>query len=364
MRGRIVIVGGGIAGLSTAWHLARMGASDVVLVERERALGTQATAQNAAILRTATEDPALFRLAERSARFLADPPAGFDRPLLERCGMVLITPPDSEAPACAGPPAVRLSSERQRDLLPCPAAGRGIAWWLAGEGRVDLSALVAGFARGIRAAGVRFVLGEPVRRIVAGGRGVDLAGGTRIEADHTVLAAGAWAGPLARAIGSRVDLTPTRRHLLVTQHDERVDPLGPIVWSEIDDVYVRPEAGGLMVCPCDEDEVDPDELAASSEMLASSRTKCAAAFESFDPRRPARFWSGLRTHAADRRFVLGRDPDVAGLVWAAGLGGNGISCCAAVGEIAAAAVLKRAMPPELVEPFSPARFAVEQAHRS
>jgi glycine/D-amino acid oxidase-like deaminating enzyme len=72
----------------------------------------------------------------------------------------------------------------------------------------------------------------------------------------------------------------------------------------------------------------------------------------------------LRTHAADRRFVIGRDPDVSGLVWAAGLGGHGITCGSPVGEIAAAAVLDRKMPADLVEPFSPARFAAAEARRS
>ncbi len=364
MRPRIVIVGGGIAGLSTAWHLAHLGATDIVLIEREPALGTQATSQNAAILRTATDDPALFALASRSARFLADPPAGFDRPLLERCGMVLVTPPESPAPECFGPPAEPLTADRVRALAPSLTRSRGTAWWLAGEGRVNLTALIAGFERGTRSAGVRHVLGQTVRRLLPDGRGVELQGGTHVDADHTVLAAGAWAAPLARAAGSRVDLTPTRRHLLVTQRDERIDPRGPILWSEVDDIYVRPDSGGLMVCPCDEEQVDPDTLAASTTMLALSKTKCAAAFDAFEPRKPARFWAGLRTHAPDQRFVIGRDPDVAGLVWAAGLGGNGITCCAAVGELAAAAVLDRAMPSELVEPFSPARFSAAPAHRS
>src|SRR5437773_3741717 len=120
---RIVIVGGGIAGLSTAWFLARAGARDragareIVLVERERALARHATAQNAAILRTAGDDPALLRLAVRSARFLADPPAGFEEPLLERCGMVLMRA-GSREPLCdhaSGRPE-RLTPARLREI--------------------------------------------------------------------------------------------------------------------------------------------------------------------------------------------------------------------------------------------------------
>jgi D-arginine dehydrogenase len=356
---RIVIVGGGIAGLSTAWFLARAGARDVVLVEREPALARHATAQNAAILRTAGDDPALVRLAVRSARFLTDPPAGFDQPLLERCGMVLMQRAGAGEPVCdhaSGRPE-RMSPARLCESAPTLAANRGTAWWLPSEGRVNLAALVSGFERGGRDAGVHHMLGRAVRAMRPDGRGVELDDGTTIESDHVVIAAGAWAASLARSAGSRVELRPTRRHLMVTRADPRIDPSGPIVWSDVDDVYARPENGGLMLCPCDEEAIDPDSLCVSVEALALAQRKCVTAFDGFEPRPPARAWAGLRTHAADRRFVLGRDPDVPGLVWAAGLGGHGITCAAAVGEIAAAAVLGREMPSELVEPFSPARFA-------
>ncbi len=365
MRTRIVIVGGGIAGLSTAWHLAQAGARDVVVVERERVLASQATAQNAAILRTTIDDPALAALAERSEQFFSNPPRGFG-PLLEPCGMVVVTR------AGFGPPVgvrsgvipERLGPDRQCTLVPDLDASRGEAWFVPGEGRVDVGELARGFEHGARDHGVTFELGVRVLGLLPEGRGVELEGGTSIAADQVVIAAGAWAAPLAHSIGSRVELSPTRRHLIVTRADERIDPRGPIVWSDVDDLYTRPEAGGLMLCACDEDEVDPDTLVASAEVIESTRRKCGLAFDTFEPRAPARFWAGLRTHASDRRFVLGRDPDVKGLVWAAGLGGHGITCSIAVGEIAAAAVLGRALPPDLVDPFSPARFASAHAARS
>jgi D-arginine dehydrogenase len=365
MRERIVIVGGGIAGLSTAWHLAQSGTHDIVLIERESTLASQATAQNAAILRTTIDDPPTAALAARSAAFLARPPNGFE-PLLDACGMVVVTRADFGPPLGLrrGAQAQRLDAARLRALVPDLAANRGDAWLVDGEGRVDVGALARGFETGARARGVAIETGARVRRLHAGAHGVELDDGTSIAADQVVIAAGAWAAPLAQAIGSRVELSPTRRHLIVTRPDERIDPRGPIVWSDVDDIYTRPEADGLMVCPCDEEDVDPDTLVVSADALSLTRRKCAAAFGTFQPLAPARFWAGLRTHAADRRFVLGRDPDVPGLVWAAGLGGHGITCSVAVGEIAAAAVLGSAMPADLIEPFSPARFAAIEAQRS
>jgi glycine/D-amino acid oxidase-like deaminating enzyme len=253
--------------------------------------------------------------------------------------------------------AERVDAARARRLLPALAETAASGWFFPAEGRVDVRALITAFAEGARAAGVRFVLGARVRALLAGGRGVELESGAVIEGDQCVIAAGAWAEPLGRAAGSAVKLTPTRRHLLVTRRDEAIDPRWPAVWSDDDDFYARPEAGGWMLCPCDEDVVAPEQLSASSSALESARAKAEAVLDRTLMGPAAKFWAGLRTHGADRRFVLGRDPAVPGLVWAAGLGGHGVTCAAPVGELAAGAVLERNLHPDLVQPFSPARWA-------
>ncbi len=350
---RIVIVGGGIAGLSTAWHLARLGAGEVVVVERERAVGTQATAQNAGLVRTAIGDASTRELALRGARFLNAPPAGFTASrLVAGDGLLLLSRRGEE-----WPDAERVDGERARRLMPALSGTQRHGWFFQDEGYVDVRALVAAFAQGAAAAGVRFVLGEGVRALRAGGYGVELARGAVLEADRCVLAAGAWAARLGRAAGSRVELTPTRRHLLVTRRDSAIDPRWPAVWSDDDEFYARPEAGGFMLCPCDEDVVDPDRLTVSNAALESVRAKARAVLVGEQVPPAARFWAGLRAHAFDRRFVIGPDADVAGLVWAAGLGGHGITCAAAVGELAASAALGQPLQVGSAAALAPVRFS-------
>ena len=357
MTQRIVIVGGGIAGLSTAWFLAHAGAQDVVVVERERELGTQSTAQNASILRTAIDDAPTRALARIGARFLAAPPSGFtDRALVSGDGLLIL---GGENPGWddGASGAQRVDGARAGELFPALGERRRGGWFFAEEGRVDVPALVHGFADGARALGVRFETGRRVARIRAGGRGVELEDGTRLEADQTVLAAGAWAGPLGRAVGSHVELTPTRRHLLVTQRDAGVEPRWPVMWSDEDEFYARAEDGGWMLCACDGDAIEPDHLVASAAVLESIHAKAHAVLRRAQVPPAAKFWAGSRTHARDKRFVLGRDPHVPALVWAAGLGGHGITCAAAIGDVVARAVLGREIPPEIAAACSPARFA-------
>jgi glycine/D-amino acid oxidase-like deaminating enzyme len=374
----ILIIGGGIAGLSTAWWLARRGANDVVLVEREPLLGTQSTAQNAAILRTPMPDALTESLAIESARFLRDPPRGFSSvPLVDPCGVVIASVRDdhesaawerrldARADASTNEPDVeRLTPARLRAIAPHFDAPVKRAWLLPREGRIDNAALVSAFESGARRAGARFETGTEVRELVVDRTGerarVDgavLADGRTLRARHTVIAAGGWAAILGRRAGSRVALRPTRRHLSVTAVDARVDARWPIVWTDGDPFYARPESGGLMLCACDEVDVDPDRL----EPLVEERERALAKAERYLPRleglRVAHFWAGIRTLTRDDRFVVGRDSDVDGLAWCAGLGGHGMTCSAAVGAIAADAILDGESPHPAAHALDPARFS-------
>ena len=73
--------------------------------------------------------------------------------------------------------------------------------------------------------------------------------GTVLAAACVVVAAGGWAGAIGGSRELRDVLAPTRRHLLVTAVDARVDPRWPIVWDDRAGFYARPESGGWLVMP-------------------------------------------------------------------------------------------------------------------
>ena len=69
----------------------------------------------------------------------------------------------------------------------------------------------------------------------------------------------------------------------------------------------------------------------------------------------AHFWGGMRTFATDDDFLIGPDPDLAGLDWVAALGGQGISSAVGVGRLAAELLLGRETDPALSAALAPAR---------
>jgi D-arginine dehydrogenase len=345
-----LIVGGGIAGLTTAWHLARAGRQGIVLVEKERFLGTQSSGRNAAILRTVGPDPLTTTLGQRSADVMRTPPEGFTEvPLIDPCGLLLLGDADHGDTLAgwvkaAGPNSGgrEISVEGLRREAPFYQGEADRIFSFPTEGRIDIAALMAGFAGGARAAGATIRSGVSVSRLNRQGTrvtGVRLTDGTDLVADVTVLAAGGWAGQLGAEAGSRVVLRPTRRHLMVTAPHPGIDSSWPVLWALGDDFYCRPESGGMLLCACDQTEVEPGDCRRDDDVCEVIAHKTARLLPDFGDVQAARFWCGLRTLTSDDRFAIGYDPDVEGLFWVAGLGGHGMVCSFEIGRLAARRVM-------------------------
>lgn len=366
----ILIVGGGIAGLATAYYLAQAGTRDVRLLEGQSDLAQRASAKSAAILRTVIEEPVTAALARRSKPHFLVPPEGFGT-LLPRRGLVLMANrPEAarELETLCTSPAYRLEpldAARLKTLAPHIATQPLVAFYSPDDGVIDVAELVRGFAAGARRGGVTIETGAKVVGLrKAGGRvvGVELEDGSERRAERVVLAAGAWAARLAKAAGSGLELMPTRRHLLVTEPEPGLDPDWPVVWNGGDTFYSRPEGGGLMLSVCDEVHADPDLVEPLPEFARAIAEGAARHLVGVGTGPAARFWVGLRTLTADDRFVVGDDPDVPGLSFAAGLGGHGMSTSFETGRLAAAHLLGKGSAEDLLPALDPARLVRRAGH--
>jgi len=319
----ILIVGAGIAGASTAYHLAKRSALTVAIIEKEATPGAHSTGRNASFIREQTEEEKIRPLARQGAEFL-------------RSGTLAEY-------AANGSVLIGWGQEDARKYCPV-ARGRGL--WCPGDGIVDVAALLQSYLSGQRVILDTEVLDwrhEGERLSVRTSRG-------EMTCRTLVNAAGPWAGRLGK-----LPITPKKRHLFVTPPMAWVDPRWPFVWDAEGGVYFRPESGGLLLSACDESPSEPGDYSEAPAVAALLAERLARRQPDLKDISIQRSWAGHRTFAPDRLFVIGFDPRDERVFHVAGLGGHGVTTSYAVGTLAAEMILGKASK-DLAAAFSPARL--------
>ncbi len=351
----IVVVGGGIAGVSTAWALAtepdgrpRPGI-DVTLVEAEVTLAHHTTGRSAAQLIENYGALALRPLTATSLPFFREPPPGLtDAPLLtERALLTVGGPHQAEAiernlaeGRLVNPTIVEIDRAEARLLAPFLRDLDGQRYVLEPESAdIDVAGLHQAFVRGFRLAGGTIATATRLdtARPDGGGWRIETTDGPR-TAEIIVNAAGAWGDVVAAAAGvAPVGLEPLRRTAFMVRSPWGHDSAGwPLVADADHAWYVKPDGAQFLCSPADETPSDPVDARPEEVDVAVAIDRINAA-TSLGIRAVASSWAGLRTFAPDRSMVLGPDPDHPGFVWCVGQGGTGIQtapgaarCCAAL----------------------------------
>ena len=358
-----IIVGGGIAGIGAAAHLAPHG--KVVVLEAEDALGHHATGRSAAIFIRNYGNTTLKVLNAAAEPFFREPAGILEESLFSPRGeMIVAGDDDLEAfeSYLEGTSGIDLLTPAEAvALVPILNRDRIVAAAIERDAQdIDVDRLLQGYARRARKEGTEIRLGAEVRGVTrqASGWRVETAAGL-VEGPVLVNAAGAWADNLARLAGvAPVGLTPMRRSAAILPAPAGYDiSRWPLFTSAAETWYAKPEAGKLMVSPADEDPVEPHDAWPDDMVLAEG----LHAFEqavTVPVTRVERSWAGLRTFAPDRTPVVGFAADAEGFFWLAGQGGYGVQTAPALSRLAADLCLGRApfLDQETVAALSPGRF--------
>lgn len=323
----VVIIGAGFAGTATAWALARRGVTNVIVLEREVALGRYASGRSAGLGRQIAEDDHTTALTVRGAQLMRE------MPVWVPTGGLYSFDDDTVANTYAERAqryeiAVELGGAElvarrwpQLSELRCVRA-----MLVPSDGTIDVGALLSALA-----ANVRIELGCPVQKL--DGPTVVTARGP-IAARVVVDASGAWAGEL---VGEPV--TSFKRHVFIL--DEAAGPSAPWLWHlGAGEMYLRRDAHGVLASPCDSAASVPGHQDADLVGEAHLRRLLDEADSSLAGAPITRRWACQRAFAEDRKMRLGVDPSRPWLVWAAGLGGHGATAAPAVGERVANAVIE------------------------
>ncbi len=262
-RARAVVVGGGVVGCSVAYHLAKLGWTDVVLLERKR-LTSGTTWHAAGLIAQLRATANMTRLAKYSQELYGDletetgVATGF-----RRCGSI----------------TVALTRERREELFRSAAMARAFGVeieeigpgeakdryphletrdveagvWLPKDGQGDPANIALALAKGARMRGVRIEEGVAVTGVErSGSRAVAVnweseeGARGRLACDHVVIAAGMWGHAVGRMAGVVVPLQACEHFYIVT---EPIDGLGQLPVLRVPDecAYYKEDAGKLLV---------------------------------------------------------------------------------------------------------------------
>ena len=355
-RARVVVVGGGVVGASTAYHLTRLGWSDVLLLEQGSLSGgtTWHAAGLVGQLRASESGTRLVQYStELYARLEAETglSAGY-----RQCGGVIVartpermtqlrrTAANAEA---FGLDCAMMTPDEALERWPLMQVGDLLgAIWLPGDGRANPTDLTQALARGARMGGARVHERTRVLDVLTRDGAVTAVRTDRgdVETEVVVNCAGQWAAQVGAMAGVSVPLHSAEHFYVVTDQVEGAHPGLPILRDPDGWTYVKEEVGGLVLGgfePQAKPWVPPAEVPYPFEfsLLEEDWEHFEILMDSGVHRIPVladtgirKFYNGPESFTPDNQFLLGEAPEVRGFFVGAGFNSVGIATAGGAGR--------------------------------
>jgi 4-methylaminobutanoate oxidase (formaldehyde-forming) len=393
-RARVVVVGGGVIGMSVAYHLARAGETDVLVLERDRL--TSGSTWHAAGLMTCfgsfSETSTRMRLYSRELYGRLEAETGLStgfRPvgLVEAAADPVRLEEYRRVAAFQrrlGLEVEEISPRESAELFPLARTDDLLAGFhVPGDGRVNPVDLTMSLARGARARGARVVEGVSVTDVDTRARGA-VREVTGVDTDHGPVAceivvncAGMWARQLAERTGVVVPNQAAEHYYLVTEPIEGMSPQAPVFEDPSSHAYYREEGGGMMVGLFEPvaaawrvDRV-PDDFSFGTippdwERMTPFLATAMARVPVVETAGIRTFFCGPESFTPDLAPAVGQAPGVLGYFVAAGMNSVGVLSAGGIGRLVAHWVLTGRPDQDVtgidVAGFRPGRLATP--HRS
>ena len=377
----VIVIGAGVIGSSVAYHLQRLGAGSVLVLERSQ-IGAGTTAQSSGILRTHYSVRQNVQLAQNSwnvfkdfRNYVGDEDAASG---LVKCGYLIAAPDGPKlAPLAAAIASQRaqgievqlLDRKQAETLLPIATLEDSALIGFEPEaGFADAYLVATSFARAARRGGVKIMEGVTVNRLLRQGDrvvGVDTTAGV-FHCSTLVSTQSIWAKQLEEWIGLHMPVKPERHTVLALQGPEPYTFSMP-VFKDLGStgmLYCRSYGGSQMLVS--EGTVgetlalpDNEQGDVPLDYVISVGEQTAARFPSFAEAGIASSWTGVYDVTPDWNPVLGRLPGVGGLVVGYGFSGHGFKLSPSVGRVLAQEAL--GIPTDIpLAPYAYARFSTGQ----
>ncbi len=367
-----VVVGGGVNGTSVAFHLAKLGMKNVVLVERKQ-IAAGATGKSGSLVRMHYTNDIESRMAFESLKVFQN----FNDVVGGDCGwspvgfVQLVKHEHREAlhrnvarQQKLGVDTRVIDDRELREILPGVVIDDvGGAAYEKHSGYADPNATAFGFAAGAARLGATIETGNQVTRvIVENGRvaGVETERG-RIAAPTVVLVPGAWATPLLRPLGLDLPLTPFRIQISIFRWPPGWTHRHPVVIDAVHHSWMRPEGANatLIGVELGRGGADPEtyDEGVDPQFVQDARATLAARLPAFQDATMRGGWAGMIMMSDDGRPIIDQIPSIPGLYCMLGDSGTSFKTSPAIGRCLAEWIVHGT--PRLVDltPFRSTRFA-------
>ncbi|WP_329213830.1 FAD-binding oxidoreductase [Streptomyces sp. NBC_01485] len=356
-RAAVLVIGGGISGVSIAYELSRH--VPVMLLEMESALAYHTSGRSLATFVESYGPAAVRALTQASRPFFEDPPTRVDSPLFSPLGLLMVAGQGEEtdlvgfhASVLDNAPQARLvPAAEMLEINPVLAPGHSeLGMFDPATTEIDVHELQQGYIRGLRANGGTIHKSAKVvdARSEAGAWVVTDASGTTYTAKSVVNAAGAWADEVAAVFGvSPVGIRPLRRSAFMVKAPAGVQARGIPLTGSLDHSWHFMPQGEMFACSPAEETLQPPSDAKPDELEIARVIDDLNEATVLKIRGISSPWAGLRTFVADGLPVVGADSADESFFWYAAQGGYGMQLAPAMSQLAAADLLGIAEPEEL-----------------
>jgi sarcosine oxidase subunit beta len=364
----IVIIGGGVVGCSIAYHLARRGQRDVVVLERET-VGSGTTSKAAGGIRAQFSTETEIRFSLESLRILQNFTEEFGvDPGFKQIGYLFLVSDEKDLRAFETRIALQkrfgvdvrvITPKEAQAIVPALHVDDLIAAvWGPQDGLAGPAEVTQGFAKRARELGAGIVEGVEVTAIDATGgkvRGVRTTQGD-VAAPVVINAAGPTAARVGRLAGVTIAVFPRRRHIFFTEPFPELPGPVPLTHDQASGFYFRKEMEQVLLSPGDVQDIGQDQIVPMDwGKLDETVTKAVHRLPLIERAKIAGGWAGLRPLTPDDHAILGPAPGVDGFFLAVGFGGHGFQHSPMTGRMVAEWILD-GKPSMDLSLFDPARF--------